>query len=292
MAENKQQTTLNEKESDGNRVFSANALSQIAVKTFCACIVVCALIAVIATLLFPLSSMRFYDDLGLTARAYACADRASRVEKGADEVTAKLYKVNLSAKLFEEKGNSYADELYASSKDFLLDNECLKRAVKVDEYNIASSSKAIRPNLYSYRTYVSELYSRAAFRLDKTEELSELTSKIDLSSTLQKAELFYQIASVYYEASVMGKSVTIFSEDELIEKASKYFNEVTATLTDEPTLEQLYLLKAYEKFSARYTPSNEENKLVTVYQGQIVNASEFYQAQLIKYCNKFSRRYL
>jgi hypothetical protein len=284
MAEEKQQTTLNENES----VIKSNAqdaLYQTAIKTFCACLVVCALIAVIITLLFPLSSMRFYDDLGLTARAYACADRAARVEKGADEVTAKLYKVNLSAKLFEEKGTSYADELYASSKDFLSDSECLKRAVKVDEYNLASSSKAIRPNLYSYRTYVSELYTRAAFRLGETEEIAALMDKFASTSVSQKAELFYQIAAVYYEASVMGKSVTIFAEEKLTAEASKYFNEVTATLTDEPTLEQLYLLKAYEKFSARFAPSSEVNKLVTVYQGQTVNASEFYQTQLIKYCN-------
>ncbi len=283
MAENKQQTTLNESES-AIKSNAVGALCQTAVKTFCACIVVCALLAVIITLLFPLSSMRFYDDLGLTARAYACADRAARVEKGADEVTAKLYKVNLSAKLFEEKGNSYADELYASSKDFLSDNECLKRAVKVDEYNIASSAKAIRPNLYSYRTYLSELNARAAFRLGKTEELSALIDKFDLSSAHQKAELFYQIAAVYYEASVMNKSVTLFAEDKLITEASKYFNEVTTLLSDEPTLEQLYLLKAYEKFAARYIPSSEENKLITVYQGQTVSVSEFYQAQLIKYC--------
>ena len=66
-------------------------------------------------------------------------------------------------------------------------------------------------------------------------------------------------------------------------EAQNYFNEVMVLIGDEPTLEQLYLLKAYAELDARYSPQSQENELITVYQGQTVEVGELYIAQLNKY---------
>lgn len=261
------------------------SLVKTALKTLYLCVAIFALLATLFTLLFPLQSMRFYDDIGLNGRAYACASRAVRTERGEDKVTAKLYSVNLLSELFESEPKAYADELYKVSKDFLLDEACLSRAVKVDIYNLSSCSKALQPNLYSYATFVRELNARSAFRLEKIEEMKTYFTSSATSITA-RAETLYALASVYYEVHLSGKKVDFYDDANLISFAKAYIAEVLSAVGEKPTLEQMYLIKAYEKFVARYLLTENADELKTVsYGGEQVNIGTLYTALLNKYSN-------
>ncbi len=284
MIEDAQKTTHTESTAVTDGGF--DGIVKTAVKTLYLCVITLALVLVMFTLLFPLSAMRFYDDLGNNGRAYACADRAASIEKGEDKVTAMLYRVNYGAELFDDRPTVYADELYYASSQFLSNGACLERATAVDKYNLENASKALHPNLYSYCSYVAELKAKAAYRLGNTEELIGLQSELTVApSLMDKAQRLASIAAVYYEAYLAGDELALYDEELLASQAGDYYDEVVQSIDDVPTLEQLFLLKSYEKLASRYALASNKFDLSTVsYGGEELSIGALYQSLLIKYC--------
>lgn len=254
------------------------------------CVIFFALIATLATLLFPFSAMNFYEEMDNFPKAYQSARFAVMKSDGEDKVNAMIACVNYGAQLFEEKPDRYAKALYEDTTAFLDSDECVSRSKKIDEYNLANSNKALHPNLYSYLTYVKELKARCALRLGKTDEAQGYALSISgATSTLEKADYIYQTAAVYYESQRMGKKVDFIAEAELVVNAKAFLQDALSSMPDHqrPTLEGLYLVKAYEKLSARMTLNGSAvaTEMTNVnYGSEEVSVHELYSTLLIRYC--------
>ena len=264
-------------------------VTQTAIRAFYLCIVLFAIIATLATLLFPSSAMTFYEELDNIPKAYQSARFAVRTSEGEDKVNAMIACVNYGSQLFEEEPDKYADDLYEDCTAFLQNEDCVKRSVMIDEYNIENSAKALHPNLYSYLTYVSELKARCAVRLGKQSEIAGYVTELQTETSLdKKAMAVYKISAVYYEAKFAKTTISV-DEDLLVTLAKEYFDLSLASIPnhEKPSISGLYYVKAYEKLSARMTlyGSVKANEITTVnYGSEVKNVHELYSTLLIRYC--------
>ena len=230
-----------------------------AIKTLYACVVILALFAVLFVSLFPYSAMKLYDGLGNTHRAYASARRAVRVESGEERVSAMLASVNYGASLFEEEPDAHALYLYEDTLAFLSDGSCIARAEKVDEYNLAHSAKKLHPNLYSYLSYARELNARSAYRIGKTDTVKENLSKFyEVTDLTECAFRLSEASAVFSEVAETDKKIDFIEVRPLAIEAKTYLHRVLSSLGGEITLNQLYCVKAYEKFVSRLALTEKE----------------------------------
>ena len=184
--------------------------------------------------------------------------------------------VNLGGKLFDS-GNGYAQNLVEDTTAFLDNSDCLKRCEKMDEYNLSTAPKTMRPNLYSYKTYIYELRASAQAKLGEKDELTNAISNLNKCDTETLAVKFGEISSHLKYGEKLS------SEDIQNIKAivKDYFNDVKRIMESGNDLKCLYLIKQYQKVAVR------TNELAEIeYNGERHNINELYGALLKEYSTK------
>ncbi len=270
-------------------VSDAEIISTTAIKTVYWLVIVLSLALTLFYMLFPYTTSRMYYDLGDYYKAYDCASRAGRVSDGKRKVNAMLDSVNYSALIFDGD-EDFATEVEKSTQEFLSSESCRARISLIDEYNLSSSAKIIRPNLFSYEDYLYSLNAKARASkgettlLYKGEYLKANELIVSVESVKERAILFSQIATVIEKT---GKTEVVNTQF-LLEVMDEYISDALAE-TDELT--RLYLVKAYEKLFVRLVSVNaipstvmDLIKLVS-YEGQTYEITDlYYNKLLLEYC--------
>ena len=281
-----------------NRQSDAGVIAATAVKTVYWLIVAFALLFTLARLIFPAAAMNFYDSIGNIPRAYDCALMAERTSEGEKRVNARISCVNYSIALFGEYGGEYAGEVAENTARFLSDDDCLRRAKLIDEYNVGSAAKSIQPNLYSYADYLHAENARANYAVGRMEILTRdgyrgINSVLaDSSVTVEQSAVIYgQIAAVLESAAKASDAAEFIDFTLLKQSSRRYIDGVLADISGTPTLGNMYLVKAYEKLAARLAlaPFVTEAELAEIravsYGGSDYKIGELYYDVLLKqYC--------
>lgn len=273
----------------------ASVIATTAAKAVYWVIIAVALLFTLYRVVFPYSAMKLYDDLGNVPRAYECARQTANGARGEKKVNARISCVNYCITLFGENPDEYAAELERNTYEFLTDGDCVKRIELIDEYNVKNAGAAIKPNLYSYYAYLHAENARARLYQGKTDLLSggEYVNADELISgelpLKDGAVVLGQISAMLESLTADGKTeITFLSVNKLTEYAAKYAEEVLSVAEDKPTLEQTYLLKAYEKLIARlsaggFTDEQTIKGLKTVYyNGTEYDISDLYYGVFLK----------
>ena len=288
-------------EQNDKKISDADVIVATAAKTLFWLVVWVALFFTLFRFVFPVAAMNLYDDMGNVPRAYDCAKTALATSKGDDKVNARLACVNYSVKLFALNPEDYAEELKKNSEEFLADSDCVKRIALIDEYNENAAPKSIRPNLYSYADYLhcentrancysgnDKLLFEGAY-LKADDVLAECASRADLSVT---AVVRGQISVMLEEYAASGRGINgAFDAGLLCTVARDYIMKVLSGINDTPTLNDLYLVKAYEKLVTRMTAGNfAEPDVITLlknveYDGANYTVDNlYYKVLLPQYC--------
>ena len=248
----------------------------LSIKTFLGTVVLLALVAVLYTTIFPLSASRFYSELGLDGRAYACARRASKTLSGEEQVNALVSCVNLGGKLLDS-GKGYAKNVVEDTTEFLSNNDCLKRCDKMDDYNISTAPKTMHPNLYSYETYIYELRASAKAKLGESDTLVRAVSNLSNCDVETFAIKLGEISS-YLK---YGESLSSEDIQSIKAVAKDYFANAQSLMENGNDLKCLYLIKQYQKVAVRIT-----ELLEVEYNGENHDVNELYGTLLKEYSTK------
>lgn len=265
----------------------ALSLGALVLRTLYSCVVALALFAVLWTLLFPLAASELYRDLGNEARAYDCAQRAARISDGEERTNALISCISLGSGLFGENAD-YAQRLNADANAFLSDADCMTRTTRLDEYNLSTAPKSMHANLFSYEAFVRELKVRTGAHLGDYAPVQSAYTALATADIFESAALIGEIAAYYYQTSKDGRTVDCINPDDIVAAAANYFGRVAAGRTDRTEIENLYLVKQYEKLVARIalTDKAAADALTTVnYDGTQRTISVLYGELLEQYCN-------
>lgn len=258
-----------------------------AVKTLGVLTVVFALLFTLWTLLFPSVASNFYDELGNQTRAYECAKIAVKTSSGVEKVNAKIKCVNYAISLYGQNA-SYADCLIADTTDFLLNNECVSRAEKIDEYNIASSPKSFHPAIYGYLDYVrsQNLKARASGGDSKMwvgqtlKTLDQALGEVTVSTAQQLVTLVSVNPSLVDSAQAKAFASAYLMA--ITTKADDYFTQSSAV-----SLELVYEAYAYGKLKSVMLGSGVAEQTdfaqTVEFGGQTYSFDDYYGKLVVEY---------
>ena len=127
----------------------AEIIGLTALETLFRVVVIFPLLFLVWTLIFPASAAQFYYDIRNNLQAYIAYDRAVEKASGEEQVNLRIQCVNLALMLVDE-GEEYNDEIIKHTEKFLFSDECLYRAVKIDDYALVSTAPILHPSIYGF----------------------------------------------------------------------------------------------------------------------------------------------
>ena len=259
-----------------------------ALETLFLMVVVFPLLFVMWTLIFPSASAQFYYEVGNNPRAYICYERAVEKAKGEEEVNLRIKCVNLALVLAEES-SEYNEEIIEHTEKFLFSDECLERAVKIDDYSIVSTSPLLHPSLYGYADYLRECNAKARakkndFRVMVGKEYKTVEEVLALSPT---APSLLQLCAMLGVDDEIGASDTA-----LCSYANDFLYDTVEGIEEEVTVENLYNLYAYGKMQQRIREefAGSENKLATTinFRSSVYTHDELFRLLVKEYASNYN----